>query len=90
MATDVPQSPRSAVVDLTGLPEPVVKSITQLVESLRVEIDSLAHAGEMVQRLPLRGRFADHQLAIPKEDIDEAQTETWKGFAREFPDPGSS
>ena len=40
------------------------------------------------ERPPLRGRFADLKLSIPKEDIDEAQREAWANFPRDFPEPG--
>ena len=90
MASDVTPSPSSAILDLTGLPEPVVKSIKQLVESLREGIASQDHPGATYQPPPLRGRFADLKLAIPKEDLDEAQREAWQNFPREFPEPGQS
>ena len=68
------------MLDLTGLPEPVVKSIKQLVESLREGIASQGRSGAMSQPASLRGRFADLRLSIPKEDIDEAQREAWQDF----------
>jgi hypothetical protein len=90
MPSDRPQSPRSAVLDLTGLPEAVVESIKQLVESLRVEIASQGPSDATHQRPPLRGRFAELKLTIPKEDLDEAQREAWQNFPRGFPEPGPS
>ena len=90
MATDLPQSPSSAVLDLTGLPEPVVTSIKQLVESLREQIASQSPSGATYEPSPLRGRFADLKLTIPKEDLDEAQREACQNFPRAFPEPPSS
>jgi len=60
---------------LAGLPEPVVKSIKQLVESLREGMASQGLSGTKPQPPALRGRFADLRLSIPKEDIDKAQRE---------------
>jgi hypothetical protein len=90
MASDVPQPVRSGLLDLTGLPAPVIKSITQLVESLRQEIASSGRTGTTCPPTPLRGRFADLKLTIPREDLDEAQRESWENFPREFPEPGPS
>jgi hypothetical protein len=89
MSSDITSSPSSPLLDLSGLPGPVVKSIEQLVESLREEIASQARSGAAHDSTPLRGRFADLKLAIPKEDIDETQREAWHSFPREFPEPGS-
>ena len=75
MASEITPAPSSAILDLSGLPEPVVKSIKQLVESLREGIASQGHSGATPQPSPLRGRFADLKLSIPTEDIDEAQRE---------------
>ena len=79
-----PATPTS--VDLSGLPEPVVRNIKQLVESLRVEMPRES-AGA---RRPLRGRFADLNLSIPQEDLDAVRREVSSGFPREFPEPGRS
>ena len=43
MAGEITPAPSSAILDLSGLPEPVVKSIKQLVESLREGIASQGH-----------------------------------------------
>jgi len=70
-------------IDLAGLPEPVVRGIKQLVESLRE-----ATLGETPPPRPsLVGRFAVPGVSVPKEIIDEAQREMWANFPREFPDP---
>ena len=65
-------------IDVTGLPEPVVQSIRELVDSL------LQHANP---RPPLMGRFAYLGYSFPKEMIDEGQREMWANFPREFPEP---
>jgi hypothetical protein len=73
-------------VDLSGLPEPVVRDIKRLAESLRVEMPrEVARA-----RRPLRGRFADLNLSIPQEDLDAVRRDVSSGFPREFPEPGRS
>ena len=90
MASEITQASDSPILDLTGLPEPVVKSIKQLVESLREGIASQGRSGATPQPSPLRGRFADLRLSIPREDIDEAQREAWQDFPRELPEPGQS
>jgi hypothetical protein len=76
------------MLDLSGLPEPVVQSIKQLVESLRAGIANRGLSGPADQPLPLRGRFADLDLSIPKEEIDEALREAWQDFPRAFPGSG--
>jgi hypothetical protein len=88
MASEITPASGSTILDLTGLPEPVVKSIKQLVQSLREGISSEGHSAATSPRPPLRGRFADLRLSIPKEDLDEAQRETWQDFPRAFPEPG--
>ena len=90
LLSEITQAPSSTLLDLTGLPEPIVKSIKQLVESLREGIASQGHSGAMSQPASLRGRFADLRLSIPKEELDEAQQEAWQDFLRELPEPGQS
>lgn len=90
MASEITPASGSPILDLTGLPEPVVKSIKQLVKSLREGMASQGHLGAMSQPASLRGRFADLRLSIPKGDLDEAQREAWQNFPREFPEPGQS
>jgi len=84
MATDLthPQVPQ--IVDLTGLPEPVVRDIRQLVETLRGKL-----AGQpAAPRKPLVGRLAHLNLKTPTlDEFEEARREAWANFPREFPDP---
>ena len=78
MANELHDPPASFTVDLSGLPEPVVQSIIRLVDSIRERLPTAVQA----ERPPLRGRFADLKLSIPKEDIDEARREAWANFPR--------
>lgn len=89
MANELEETPPGNSIDVSGLPEPVVQSIKQLVNSLREEMVSEPPPAS-AKRPPLRGRFAHLNLSIPKEDIDAAQREAWSGFPREFPEPGKS
>jgi len=86
MATEQLNPAGSATLDLSGLPDPVVKSLKQLVESLRATGPATNGAEPTTQRPPLLGRFAHLGVSIPEEDIDEAQRQAWSGFPREFPD----
>jgi hypothetical protein len=88
MASETSPSPSPVILDLSGLPEPVVRSIKQLVEWLPAEIADRVHSGPAEQPPPLRGRFADLDLSISKEDIDEAKREAWQDFPRAFPGSG--
>jgi hypothetical protein len=89
MSHELPNAPGSVTIDVSGLPEPVVQSIQQLVDSLREEMPrEESKAGP--QRQPLRGRFADLKLSLSKEDLDAAQREAWAKFPREFPEAGKS
>ncbi len=90
MATDITNTPTSTIVNLAGLPEPVVQSIKHLVEALREGQPKEDQPKATQPRPSLIGRFADLQLSIPKEDIDEAQREAWANFPRAFPEPEQS
>ena len=89
MANELNTPTNPTTVDLTGLPEPVVQDIQRLVQTLRENLSG-SQSALTPGRPPLRGRFADLKLSVPREDIDEAQRETWAGFPREFPEPGKS
>jgi hypothetical protein len=77
--------PSPSVVDLTGLPEPIVQDIYRLVHSLRLSLSP--EISPRAEKLPLRGRFSNQNLSIPKEHINEAQREAWSNFPRDFPEP---
>jgi hypothetical protein len=77
----------SDTLDVSGLPDPVVRSLKQLVESLRTIGTGPNGPVPTGQRAPLLGRFAHLGMSIPKEDIDEAQRQAWSDFPREFPNP---
>jgi hypothetical protein len=86
MATEISHTPHTHTIDLTGLPEPVVQGIRQIVETFRETLTSREKPVPVAERLPLRGRFAEANVSIPKEVIDEARREAWANFPRDFPD----
>ncbi len=91
MSTDTSHTPAPAVVDLTGLPDPVVKQVLQIIHEARQKQAQGAAPSvpEAVgARAPLLGRFAHLGLSFPKEDLDEAQRDAWSTFPRDFPDKG--
>ncbi len=71
---------QTTTVDLTGLPEPVIASIKQLVTSIRN--GSATCAEKKAEPPPLMGRFSHLGYSFPKEEIDEAQREMWANFPR--------
>jgi hypothetical protein len=83
MDTDPSTTPATPYLDLSGLPVQVVRSIQQLVDSIREELPT---EEPVPPRPPLRGRFADLMLSVPAEAIDEARREAWAAFPREFPE----
>ena len=78
----------TTTVDLTGLPEPVIASIKQLVTSLRN--GNTSSAEKKAEPPLLRGRFSQDGASFTKEDFDEAQREMWANFPRDFPELPSS
>ena len=90
MATEISEPLRTQTIDLTGLPEPVIQGIRQIVDTFRESMTRHETSAPVVERLPLRGRFAEPNVAIPKEVIDEARREAWANFPREFPDTNKS
>jgi hypothetical protein len=88
MASETRPSPSPVILDLSGLPEPVVRSMKQLLESLRAGIAGRGPSGPAEKPLPLRGRFADLDFSVSEEDIDEAQREAWQEFPLTFPGSG--
>jgi hypothetical protein len=85
MVTELTGSTDAMKVDLSGLPEPVVQGIRSFVQTLRESLLSKESPLLSGERIPLRGRFANLNLSIPKEDLDEAQRETWASFPGDFP-----
>jgi hypothetical protein len=81
MATEFSSAPDVAQIDLTGLPEPIVQGIRSFVQTLRESLSPSASTLAKPERPPLRGRFRDQNVSIPKEDIDTAQREAWSGFS---------
>jgi hypothetical protein len=72
MAGEITPAPSSAILDLSGLPEPVVKSIKQLVESLREGIASQGHKvcdpqGEEHMRGPHAVLFGDSRNVVLRD-----------------------
>ena len=73
----------TTTIDMTGLPDSVIRSIQQLVITLR---NGESKTNEPETRPPFVGRFAHLGYSIPKEVIDEAQRECWANFPRDFPE----
>lgn len=83
MATELSHGVKPQLLDLTGLPEPVVQDIKQLVQTLR---ERLAAAPPTADRQPLIGRLAHLGLKTPSlEEFKEARREAWANFPRDFP-----
>jgi hypothetical protein len=77
----------STTVDLSGLPDPVVESIKQLVESVRAA-QSRADRSEATAVQSIIGLFADQGIPTPSlEEFQQARHEMGADFPREFPDP---
>ena len=72
-------------IDVTGVPEPLVEDIRRLIRTIRERLPTPSSG--VPTRPALRGRFADLTITVPKEHIDEAQTEAWTNFPREIPKP---
>jgi hypothetical protein len=90
MATENSTVQNAQTIDLTGLPENVAQEIRNLVKTLRTSLLAPQHQAANDNAQPLRGRFADPNLQISKEEIDAAQRDAWVGFPREFPEPNNS
>ena len=88
MKTETAPATETTMLDLTGLPAPVIECIKQLVASIRN--GTAAPVVEATERPALIGRFAHLGYSFPKEEIDEAQREMWANFPREFPEVPSS
>ena len=71
MAMKHGHTPESETVDVTGLPEPIIQSIKQLVESIREGMRDPSNLK----------RIAHIELSSnPKEDVDETRGEAWEKF----------
>ena len=78
MSNQLPHTDASTTVDLTGLPEAVVRQVTHLVEEARQKQSRAATpVGEPP---PLLGRFARLGIRLPKDELDQDQREAWAGF----------
>ena len=86
MANETVTAQPPTLLDLSGLPDPVVRSLQQLVESLRAAPVVQSDTNEKAPRQPLVGRFAHLGISVPKEAVDDAQREAWAGFPRDIPD----
>jgi hypothetical protein len=93
MASDILPSPANPTVDLTGLPEPVVRGIRQLVQALKE-----GHSGEVAPATsgyecePLTERFAPLFISRPNPSPEEMErlldemssVSTWKVLPPDF------
>jgi hypothetical protein len=84
MATHLP-SPNSTI-DVSGLPEPVVQVVRDLVDTLRRNLGGPA-AGMGRARKPLGGRLAHLNLKVPNlDEFQQARRETWADFPHDLPE----
>ena len=75
------------MIDASGLPEPVIRDIRQLVETLRSRHAAQNPAPPDGERKPLRGCLAGQGLKIPTlQEIEDVRREMWSDFPRETPD----
>lgn len=73
-------------IDVTGLPEPVVRDIRQLVDTLRSKLSPPQPTEGQGGRKPLRGCLAGRGLTIPTlQDIEDGRREMGSGFPRDLP-----
>ena len=86
MATDLPPVPDSTI-DVSGLPEPVVRVVRDLVDTLRSNLGGPTAAGMGGARKPLGGRLAHLNLKVPNlDEFQQARRETWANFPRDLPE----
>lgn len=78
MSTAAPDAPASTLIDLAGLPEPVVQSIKQLVASIR------GTATVTTEHPPLTGRLARPAPEYTPEMFKRDRREAWANFPRDF------
>lgn len=85
MATDLHPEP-STTIDVTGLPEPVIRVVRELVATLRGSLGS--QPAGAASRKPLAGRLAHLNLKVPTlDEFQAARRESWANFPRELPEP---
>jgi hypothetical protein len=86
MATLPTQDRRAITLDVSGLPEPIIESIRQLVDSVRSRLGATGTAAAMIERQSLRGCLAGQGLRIPTlQEVDDLRREMWSSFPRELP-----
>jgi hypothetical protein len=87
MAINPTPAPGSTI-DVSGLPEPVVRVVRELVETLRDNPSGPAVAATAAARKPLAGRLAHLNLKVPTlSEFQEARRESWANFPRDLPEP---
>jgi hypothetical protein len=87
MATDLPPAPDSTI-DVSGLPEPVVRVVRELVETLRGNLTAQPPVRAGGSRRPLAGRLEHLNLKVPTfDEFQAARRETWANFPRDLPEP---
>jgi hypothetical protein len=80
--------PASLTIDLTGLPERVVRQVREIVEEARRE--QAKHVPEQegkAERPSLFGRYAQPGIPLTQEEFKKARREAWANFPRELPEP---
>lgn len=88
MATDLTHHRTAQVLDLSGLPEPVVEQVTRVVREARAKQAGDATPAADGARPPLLGRLAHLGLKTPTlQEFEEARREMWAAFPRDLPDP---
>lgn len=82
MNTTTPDAPASTVLDLTGLPEPFVRRLRQLVSDLRATVPTPA---PQTPRLRLRGSCSQPAPDYTPEMMRQDRLEAWAGFPKDLP-----
>jgi hypothetical protein len=91
MATDITHKPTAKMVDLTGVPEPVVEPVQKLVQQARQKQaeDAKASVREAAGPRPAReGHPSEPESSVPKDGLDPVDQEMHTGtFPRFLSDP---
>jgi hypothetical protein len=85
MSTTTPDASTSAVIDLSDLPEPIIRSIQQLVANLRTTAPAPAAA-----RRSLRGSCSQPAPDYTAEMMKQDRLEAWANFPKDFPEASGS